>query len=90
MILQRVPAQDALTRDGETALLFNGTTVVRLSELSGAIYALTKEPIALADLALALEERFGVPEGRSVVEAAHDAAVELIRNGVLHEPPVLE
>ena len=54
MKVQRREATDILTRDGETALLLDAT-VLRLSELSAAIYALTEDPVEVSRLAADLD-----------------------------------
>ena len=82
MRVQRVPADDLLVRDGETAILLH-EMVMRLSELSSVIYALTENPIDVGHLARELESRLGAPEGVSSRDATGDAVAQLIRHGVL-------
>ena len=82
MKVQRREATDILTRDGETALLLDAT-VLRLSELSAAIYALTEDPVEVSRLAADLESRFGAPEASTSREATEQAVAELIRHAVL-------
>lgn len=82
MRVQRVAADDLLVRDGETAMLVYGM-VVRLSELSAAIYDLTEDMVEVGRLARELEVRFGAPEGSTTREATDHAVEELLRRGVL-------
>ena len=82
MRVQRVPADDLLVRDGETAMLVDGM-VVRLSELSAAIYELTEDMVEVGRLARELEVRFGVPDRSTSKEATDHAVEELLRHGVL-------
>lgn len=82
MRVQRVPADDMLVRDGETAVLVDGV-VVRLSELSAVIYDLTEDLVDVRHLARELEARFGAPEGLTSEEATGHAVTELLRHGVL-------
>jgi len=82
--VQRLKVTDELTRDGETALLVDGL-LVRLSELSALVYALTEEPVEVRRLAHALESHFGAPEGRTSFDATQDAVAELVRHGILLE-----
>ena len=86
MRVQRVPADDLLVRDGETAVLLDGM-VVRLSELSAAIYDLTGDMVEVGRLARELEARFGAPEGSTSMEATGHAVAELLRHGVLRSDP---
>ena len=86
MRVQRVPADDLLVRDGETAVLLDGM-VVRLSELSAAIYDLTGDMVEVGRLARELEARFGAPEGSTSREATDHAVAELLRHGVLRSDP---
>ena len=86
MRVQRVPADDLLVRDGETAVLLDGM-VVRLSELSAAIYDLTGDMVEVGRLARELEARFGAPEGLSAREATDHAVQDLLRHGVLRSEP---
>ena len=60
MKVQRREATDALRREGEMAVLIDGS-LVRLSALSALIWELTDEPMDIERLARALEERFGAP-----------------------------
>jgi hypothetical protein len=82
--VQRCQVTDELTRDGETALLVDGL-LVRLSELSALVYALTEKPVEIGHLAHALESQFGAPEGRAALDATQDAVADLIRHGILCE-----
>ncbi|GAA4403406.1 hypothetical protein GCM10023153_33400 [Ornithinibacter aureus] len=82
MKVQRRDATDVLTRDGETAVLIEGT-VLRLSELSAAVYSLTAHAVEVSRLAGELERRFGAPAGCSALEATEAAVAELVRRGVL-------
>lgn len=82
MRVQRAEVTDALTRDGVTAVLVDGE-LVRLSELSAAVYALTEDPVEIDHLARALEARFGVPEGRTSLDATADAVAQLVSHQVL-------
>ena len=82
MRVQRVPANDLLVRDGETAILVDGMAV-RLSELSAAIYDLTDEVIDVGELALELEARFGAPDVSTTREDNDRTVAELLRHGVL-------
>lgn len=82
MKVQRRTVADALTRDGETAVVVTGR-VVRLSDLSALVFSLTENPIEIEDLARALEAAMGAPQGRSTLDATKDAVSELIRHGVL-------
>jgi hypothetical protein len=86
MRVQRVPADDLLVRDGETAVLLDGM-VVRLSELSAAIYDLTGDMVEVGRLARELEARFGAPEGSTSREATDHAVADLLRHGVLRSDP---
>jgi len=86
MRVQRVPADDLLVRDGETAILLDGM-VVRLSELSAAIYDLTGDMVEVGRLARELEARFGAPEGSTSREATDHAVADLLRHGVLRSDP---
>jgi hypothetical protein len=49
------------------------------------LYALCGQPIDVTDLARALEARFGVPAGRSSLDATKDAVEEMVHHGVLRE-----
>lgn len=82
MKIQRRILADVLTRDGETAVVVTGR-VVRLSDLSALVFALTENPVEVEDLARALEAELGAPEGRSTLDATKDAVSDLIRHGVL-------
>ncbi|KRE43449.1 hypothetical protein [Knoellia sp. Soil729] len=82
MRVQRWEPTDALLRD-DVALVFVRGTVVRLSELSTAIFTLTEDPIAVDDLAAELKTRFGAPKTGSTLDATKDAVADLIRNGIL-------
>lgn len=84
MRVRQSPATDVLERDGETAVLVDDI-VVRLGELSSVLYALCGQPIDVTDLARALEARFGVPAGRSSLDATKDAVEEMVHHGVLRE-----
>ena len=84
MKVQQSPATDVLVRDGETAVLV-GDVVVRLGELSSLLYALCEQAIDVTDLARALKARFGVPVGRSSLDATKDAVEEMIHHGVLRQ-----
>ena len=86
MKVQRREATDVLTCDGETAVLID-ETVLRLSELSAVIYALTEDPVEIGRLARELESRFGVPEGSSSLDSTREAVAELVRRGVLKATP---
>lgn len=86
MKVRRREATDVLTRDGETALLIDDT-VLRLSDLSAAIYDLSENVIAMNRLARALETRFGAPATSTSLEATEQAVAELIRHGVLAQVP---
>ena len=85
MKVQRREITDILTRDGEAAVLVD-EVLVRLSELSAIVYDLTEEPVDVVHLAHMLESRFGAPEGRTTLDATHDAVAELVRHGILCEP----
>lgn len=82
MKVHRLEATDVLTRDGETAVLVSGI-VLRLSEISAAIYALTEDPVEVSRLATDLESRFGAPEALTARQATDEAVAELIRHGLL-------
>ncbi|GAA4407670.1 hypothetical protein GCM10023168_23970 [Fodinibacter luteus] len=82
MRLQRREAIDVLERDGETVVLL-GNRIVKLSELSAAIYALTQQPTELEQIARDLEARFGGPTDRSSLDATKDAVADLVHHGVL-------
>ena len=82
MKVQRCRVTDAISRDGETAVLVHGH-LVRLSELSSVIWAMTQEPVEVAALSSALEARFGTPDGDTVLSATQDAVAHLVRHGVL-------
>lgn len=86
MKVQRREVTDAITRDGETALLVDGA-LVRLGALGAMIYALTEEPVEIGHLARTLESHFGAPEGRTSLDATKDAVAELVRHMVLRVPP---
>jgi hypothetical protein len=82
--VQRRQPTDAVTRDGETAVLVGGHAV-RLSPLSSEIFDLTGEPITVEELARQLEARFGAPQGRSTHDATKDAVADMVHHGVLRE-----
>ena len=83
MRVRRRPATDALTRDGETVLLF-ASKVVRLSAMGAAIYDFAQEPVTLEALAGELERRFGTPANQSVSNVTERAVGELLSLGVLY------
>jgi hypothetical protein len=80
--VQRWEPTDALLREQEALVLVRGT-VVRLTELSTAIFTLTEDPIVIDELAGELETLFGVPEAGSSLDATKDAVADLIRHGIL-------
>ncbi|HQE32933.1 MAG TPA: hypothetical protein PLG38_13055 [Propionibacteriaceae bacterium] len=82
MKVQRLEATDVLTRAGETAVLIDGV-VLRLSEISAEIYALTEHLVEVSRLATDLESRFGAPEGTTTRQATDAAVAELIHHGLL-------
>ena len=84
MKVHQTPATDVLTRDGETAVLVEGT-VVRLGELSSTLYALCERPIDVKVLANELEAKFGAPADRTALRATTDAVLEMVRAGVLFD-----
>jgi hypothetical protein len=84
MRVRQSPATDVLERDGQAAVLVDDI-VVRLGELSSVLYALCEQPIDVTDLARALEARFGVPVGRSSLDATKGAVEEMIHHGVLRQ-----
>jgi hypothetical protein len=82
--VQRAEVADAITRDGETAVLV-GRRLVRLSELSAAIWVMAEDTVDIRQLAEHLESEFGSPEGRSTLDATKHAVAEMLRHGVLVE-----
>ena len=82
MRVQRREATDILTRDGETAVLIDGT-VLRLSELGARVFALTEHMVEVGRLASDLEALFGAPEGSTSLEATERVVTELIGHGLL-------
>ena len=84
MKVQRAEVADAITRDGETAVLVR-RRLVRLSELSAAIWVMTEDAVDITELAEHLESAFGRPEDRSSLAATKDAVAEMLRHGVLVE-----
>ena len=82
MKIRSVPPVDRLDRDGEALLLYEGR-VVRLGPIGVAITTLAADEVDLADVASALEQRFGVPDGQTVWEATRDAVDDLIAFGAL-------
>jgi hypothetical protein len=80
--IRRREAADVLERDGETAVLIDGS-VILLSELSAAIYALCESPTEDVALARELETQFGAPVGGSVLQATRGALSELVRHRVI-------
>jgi chromosome segregation and condensation protein ScpB len=76
------PPADILVRDGEALLLYPDEAI-RLAGISTEIVRLAAEPIALEDLAEALEAHFGAPENTSILDATAAAAQELGDRGVL-------
>ena len=86
MRVQRVPADDLLVRDGETAILVDGMAV-RLSELGAVIYDITEHLVEVGRLARDLEARFGAPVGSTSREATDHAVAEMLRHGVLKVAP---
>lgn len=83
MKVQRCHAIDTLVRDQEMAVLFEAGTLVRLSDLSAAIFELAVRPVEVETLAAELAARFGAPHGRTSLGATQDAVAELISHGVL-------
>ncbi|MFW5469860.1 PqqD family peptide modification chaperone [Knoellia sp. CPCC 206435] len=83
MRVRRRPATDALTRDGETVLLF-ASKVVRLSAMGAAIYDIAQEPVTVEALVDELELRFGTPTDQSVGDITQRAVSDLLRLGVLY------
>lgn len=73
---------DWLARDGQTVVLARGR-LVRLSDVSAMVFALTEEPVEVEELAARLESLFGAPGDRTALDATKDAVTELIRLGVL-------
>ena len=82
MKVRRRPATDVLVRDGETAVLVDGT-VLRLSELSGKLYAACSTEKTSAELSQSLEAAFGAPPDLPLLEATERVIQELLGHGVL-------
>ncbi|KGN41379.1 hypothetical protein [Knoellia aerolata] len=73
---------DWLSRDGETIVLAR-RSIVRLSDVGAAVFALTERPVDIEDLARGLEAEFGPPGSGSALAATTDAVTELVRHGVV-------
>lgn len=78
---------DILTRgdesiEDESILLYPGHAV-RLGTLGTEIARQAREPVSIEDLSVALEARFGQPEGISLAEAVGAVVTELTEQGVL-------
>ncbi len=74
---------DTLEREGEALILLNEGGLVRLSPLGASIVEFALNPIRLDDLAIALERRFGAPDGGDLLESAAQRVRELADQGVL-------
>lgn len=86
MKVRRREVTDAITRDGETAILVR-RRLVRLSDLSAAIWDLAQDAVDVDVLANQLESLFGPPADRSTLEATKDAVAEMLRHGALDTLP---
>ena len=86
MRVRRRPPADVLVRDGETAVLVDGT-IVRLSELSSTLYAECSTEKSSTELSRSLEARFGTPPDGSALEATERAIAEMVSHGVLELVP---
>lgn len=82
MIVRTVPHADLLERDGEALLLTEGA-LLRLSAIGAAVVILASDGVDTADLAAALEDRFGVPEGVSTRAALDPVLDALAAQGVI-------
>lgn len=82
MKVRRRPAADVLVRDGETAVLVDGT-IVRLSELSSLLYAECSTEKTSTELSQCLETAFGAPPDLPALEATERAIEEMVAHGVL-------
>ena len=82
MRVQRREVKDAVSRDGEIAVLVKGR-LVRLSGVGAMIFTLTEERVEIGRLAQQLERELGAPADGSALNATKDAVTELIRLGVL-------
>jgi hypothetical protein len=80
--VRRRPPADVLVRDGETAVLVDGT-IVRLSELSSMLYAECSTEKTSTELSRSLEATFGAPPDGSALEATERAITEMLAHGVL-------
>lgn len=89
MIVRTVPYADLLDGAEEGLVLYEGR-LLRISGLAVAIVTLAAEGVPLDELAVALEERFGLPTGTSAREATTVAVNGLVAQGVLvveHDAP---
>ena len=84
--MRRRPPADVLVRDGETAVLVDGT-IVRLSELSSTLYAECSTEKSSTELSRSLEAAFGPPHDVSALEATERAITEMVAHGVLELIP---
>jgi hypothetical protein len=75
-----------LRHDGETAVLVD-EAVVRLSEISSAIYDLCVTTVDVTTVAARLHEQFGEPADATMLDATNAAIAEMIAAGVLDEAP---
>lgn len=82
MKVRRSPPRDVLVED-DAALLLYPNELIQLSGLGTAIIGLTEDTISIKDLAAALQNQFGAPEGVSTHAATQAAVTELVDRGVL-------
>ena len=82
---RRVDPLDALVVDGECIVLLPPDQVVRLSALGTLIFNLTAHPATVADLAPAIEQRFGAPGDGDTLTALAGVLGDLVASGVLEE-----
>lgn len=76
------PVADILFDDGEAAVLLENQ-LLRLGPVASAIVELLDEPRTIDALTVALEERFGTPEGMSVRDAVEEQIGALEERSVI-------
>lgn len=77
-----VPVHDELHEGGESLVLIDGQ-VRRLSLIATSIRQLAAEGIAVEELAAALGEEYGIPEGADVLDLTRRAVGDLLEAGLL-------
>lgn len=80
--VRAVAAHDELHEDGESLVLMDGQ-VRRVSMIGTTIRALAAEGISVRELAVALEQEFGVPPEGDVLDLTRRAVADLLDAGLL-------